>query len=822
MKISLRQIVAAGLLAIPAVLGAAGISEQKLADTALAAGDYTNAIGGYHNAMVQADQQNDPDAWADSALKLCRTYLRAGDLSKAREVLAEFRRRHPLRSAGTLPGDLLAAEGRYDEAEKAFTALAAGDPASLPAVNFSRGMMYLRAGKLDEACALFTELALGKSAWAEESRIEAVYILIRSGKNSEAEKFINSVPAEQRNRNWAVELYLVEAYLGQTAQLKQNFDAFIESRPAHPHIRLLELLSVAAETATKNGDFAFAVRCLRSALDFSPEIAVKQKLHRQLINICADHFPEQAVTEARLYVRNHPDAPERGQVMNFVAQKLRDRAKLPARAFEIFAEVALSSSFPVNDRLQAASDAIVSGSKLKKIPDLSELYIYLCHNALQPTERGLWHCRFAGYLEQNNDLSGALREYRTALQATSAAGREDVHFELMNFFLRTKDEKNMVKEAELLCNSKNLRYQADAKFLLGKTMELRGEYTTARTYYLESSRIKAGKNQENAQFLAALMAYRNNFDDDAAKEFVEFAAAHKKSELAPHALYMALEILLDDNSDLKKRAVTLFKEHHSRSDAWAYYVLNQAAEVSRTGDINHAIAELEKLEKDFTGTVVGLEITLQKAVFLNKSGKSDQALTVFSGLISNSQSPVIAAEGALYAGEILFHRGKYQDARAMFLVAARMDPATLLADIADIRAVDCILVQSASLDPEQLAETAANCEKLIAATKYPQIRLQALYKLGLCREWMGSVEAAISTFEKLLYAAREIADSGIAPEAQWCIRGTETALELLVRHRLPGALQRGMQMIKQLDKLGLKQDGMQKKFREQLEKTRRK
>ncbi|MBE6398818.1 MAG: tetratricopeptide repeat protein [Lentisphaerae bacterium] len=818
MKSFLRNIFAATVLALP-VLYAGEQPEQKLADTALAAGDYSNAIGGYHNAMLQADKLRDAEGWAQSALKLCRTYLRAGDLNNAKKVLAEFRRRHPLRSAGTLPGDLLVAEGKFAAAEQIFAAVAAGDPASLPAVNFSRGMLKLRSGDLDGAYRLFAELAAGKSEWAAEARIEALYILIRAGKNSEAEKFLKSIPKEQQNGVWAVELYLVEAYAGKTAKLKEDFDKFIESQPVHPHIRLLELLAAAAKTAEKNGDFAFAVKCLRAALDFSPKEEIGRGLHRQLIRIYADHFPELAAAEARKYAKNFPQASDRGEVFNFVGRKLLTRPAMVWQAVEIFTEAALNSFFPLADRLEAASDAISAAVKLQKAADLSELYLFLCHNSLHAAEKGLWHCRFAGFLEEQKDFDGALREYRAALQVTPAVGREKIHFELMNFFQRTGDEKNLLKEAELLSKSANMQFQADARFLLAKALEQRGEFAAARKYYLDAARVKKCKNQENAQFLAALMAYRDNFDDEAAKEFVDFAVAHEKSALTPHALYLALEILHStDNPELKEKAATLFRTKYSKSEAWAYYVLNHTGNENIAG----AITDLEKLEKNFTDSVAGLEIALQKAVFLDKNGKTDQALTIFSGLTSNNKSAIIAAEGALHAGEILFRRSEYPQARAMFLLAAKLDPETLLADIAIIRAVDCDLIQGVSPAPEVLAETTARCEQLAVNTKYPQIRLQAFYKLGLCHEWAGNFNAAVSAFEKLLYAARAIAAAGVTPEAQWCIRGTETALELLVRHRTPGALQRGMRMIRQLEYLGLKQDGMQKKFREQLDKIRRK
>ena len=119
----LQLVTAANLLICGITVAADELSEKRLGDAALSVGDYRNAISSYESALVLANDANNAEIWAESALKLGFARLCDGNLTGARAIYNEFRRRNPLRSAGTLHGDLLAAEGKYLEAERFFSTL---------------------------------------------------------------------------------------------------------------------------------------------------------------------------------------------------------------------------------------------------------------------------------------------------------------------------------------------------------------------------------------------------------------------------------------------------------------------------------------------------------------------------------------------------------------------------------------------------------------------------------------------------------------------------------------------------------------------------
>ena len=306
-----------------AALQADEASQRRLGDAALYAGDYRNAISSYRSALTLADREGNPDGWAASALNLGVALLHNGDTEAARKIYEEFRRRYPLRSAGTLPGDLLVAEGKYDEAEKFFRSLLAGDTTSADATTFSLATMYMKTGNPAKAYKLFASLAAKKdSPWHQSAVNEMIYALIRQKKPAEAVAKIGAIPPAERNVDVELLLYMAEAHSGKISNLKKNFQPFLEKMPPSPHIRVLEMLSTAADAADRAGDHAFASDILRQAGKFTMEKSIRQELHRRLILNALKYDLKEAAAEVRSFASQYPDAADRAQAVLKVAGEL--------------------------------------------------------------------------------------------------------------------------------------------------------------------------------------------------------------------------------------------------------------------------------------------------------------------------------------------------------------------------------------------------------------------------------------------------------------------------------------------------------------------
>ena len=821
----LQLVTAANLLICGITVAADELSEKRLGDAALSVGDYRNAISSYESALVLANDANNAEIWAESALKLGFARLCDGNLTGARAIYNEFRRRNPLRSAGTLHGDLLAAEGKYLEAERFFSTLTANDPVLADAATFSRGMLKLRTGNLPEAYKLFMLLAeKPESDWKYPAVNEAVYILIRMGKAASAFAELGRVPADKRSSEWELLRYFAEAESGKIDEFKSVFNTFIEKQTPRPQSRLVELLSSAAKAAVKKGDDKFAVECLTCAVEWVQEEALKRELLRRLINIYAEKSPLLALEQAEKYVSLFPSADDGGQILLNIGKLLAGKNEY-SKAFQIFTQISQNSLLKNRDRLSGAAEAIAVAGKMPENPGVDSFYLMLTTQS-DIEERIFWMVQFSNYFEKQKKYAEAGKILQQALEIAPDKIKEKLHFDLLNFFIRTGNLSGVRREADYLAGSAKPLYQATANFELGKIYEKQGNFSDSRKFYLSAGKFADTPLQKPALFSAAIMAYKMQQYAVAAGELEVFAEKYPDYSRTPEALFHAFEAY---NSSGNSKAAALvaekLKKNYAQSDALAVFFIRQALQRGNDGDLSGAIAELEKIEETFSGSPLAQEAAMHKAIFLERYGSYDEALKIFVELFSGKSSVQIAAESAIRAGEILSRRNKFAEAGKLFMLAAEKNASPLFSDVALIRAVDCVLAQN-SADHNLLNETAVKCEKLAAETRFPEIRLQALYKLGLVREQSGEYDKAVSAYEKLIYAALDTRQQGIQPDPQWCIKAVESALQLISTNQRSGALQRGMLLINRFNSLNAVDaeeiSQLKKSFRNQLKTRRRK
>ncbi len=863
MKNVLHRIILGTVLVSGCLTNAEESARRRLGDAAFYAGDYRNAISSYESAMAEALADNQPDEWADCALNLGVAYLYNGDLAKAKALLDEFRRRHPLRSTGTLEGDLLAAEGRTADAENFFKNLRTADPVMEDARLFSLGMLYMNtnrpaeayetfiriagrigsewhgeetgalreamlAGQAVEVCRIAGKLAIRPdSPWRRYAVREAVYALIRLEKISEAQEILADLPAGWLDTDIELLVFLAEAKAGKIDRFKADFAAFSEKLPENTHPRFLELLSAAAKVAAEKNDSRFAAELLARAVDLTGENHLKQELHRQLLLRLLDFAPDRAAETAQAYYRTYPQADDRLAVVFNTAGILYGKKEFrQALKLYIFLmdNTAGSKGGAAAMRLESAANAVVCAEKLKDFAALEKFTGLLVNESEQGN---LWQCRYAAFLEtngKNDDAARVLREaYTAAVNARNTAAAEKTVLLLMEFAIRRNDPA-MIREFALVLNtSSQPEYAVKAKMELGQLMENKMIYRQARQYFREAAALQVAEYTAAATFKAILMAYKDSAFPAAATaaEFLDFAIKYPEYEKTPEALFVAVELFdLAGSGEESARAAALLREKYASHPAFAVLILRQAAKYESNGS-DELISDLLKVEQNFAKSSYANEAALLRAVFIDRSGRAREALQILSTL-HDVQDKFVAAESFIRAGEILFRLGKLTEAGESFVKGAAFQVGTLQSDIALLRSGDCALAGKTPIDPAVLAECTARFAQLAAASKFLPIRLEAFYKNGVALEHAGQTAEALECYEKAVYTAVDMRSQQMYPEELWCLRSCDAALRLLAVKQHGGSFQRGMRLLELLGNILPENENipvMKENFRQQFTKN---
>ncbi len=813
MKVLLRRLLFSSAVGIAAVLSADEAIQRKLGDAAFYAGDYRNAVSSYISALELADKENNADGWAASALNLGVAYLHNGDIANAQRIYEEFIRRYPLRSAGTLPGDLLAAAGKYAEAEKFFRSLAAGDPQIADAAEFSLATLYLKTARIKEAYRLFAKLAAKKdSPWCISAGNEAIYSLIRLDRYSDALAEIGTIPPDKRNVDVELMQYLAEAYTGKTVNLEKNFRKFIEKIPPQPHVRLQELLSTAAEVARKEGNIQFAAEALRQALAFSSDEKNKENLHKALINTLLDGDQQLAAAEACSYTRLYPAASDRAMVVMAAAQRMKNPNPDALKLYSFISR----GNFSADEKIAAAMEAADVAESNREFGVLEKISDFL--SGQLPVKRKIdYQCRYAAYLEKNGKNQRAEKILHNALEAARESKNtslmEDVMLELLNFSWRNKNSIQLNQWASALENSQSALHRNSAKTALGELLDRAGKYEEARKKFLDAAKAMPEK-EAPALFMAAAMAAKSFDYAAAAKEFISLAEKYPDFAKTPEALFMAADLYSTVNDTVKAdKAADILQEKYAKSKAFAALVLRNASERGHAGDIAGALTELEKLEKAFAPSAVADEAAMLQGVFLAQSGKEIDAEKIFRRL-QKSENQHHAAESNLRLGEILKKRGDLSEAYQVFTESAKYNSGSLLSDGALLRAGDSLMAEKMPLAEEKALKAQEIFEKLAKESKFAPIRLESLYKAGKAQEYLNRKDKALTHYENTIYTAVNMIDQGMIPEPRWCEKACEDALRLIAEKDGTGSLQRGMRLIDRCRKLMLPDGEFTEKMRD--------
>ena len=840
--------------AVFTALGAFGADALSTGNRAFFAGDYRNAVRCYEDHLKKSAAAKDQESWIKGVQNLGVAYIHNGDTGKARELFDRFRAQYPDRSSGVFEGMLLAAEGRYAEAEKLLLSLKTADPESddarlfvlatvfmqtgrlLPAyqlfaeVSGTIGKTYspyavsdaveaLKSGKMNEAQQLIGRLAArAESPWKFFAASESVYALIRLNRLDEAFTVLAEIPRDRYTFNTELLQYLAEAHRGEVGNFKKNYTVFLEKMPRQISLRILELFTAAADAAAKSGDHQFAAVLLRNAINSTENTALKQKFARQLIASLSIADPDAAVTEIAGYFTIHSADPEKTVLAMNTASVLYHR-KAFAAAMKLYGFI-----WEKTQDLQALKNAVDCA---ETIPDFAALEKFNQVLFAKVPAELIFRLRYAAFLEKHGRFEAAeaqlLAAIGTAEKLKDTKNADKFKFLAMEFYLRRDNAEKIRLAAEKLEKSADKNYISAAKFEIGELLEKEGLFSRAKRYFTETESLGVPEFAPQASFKAALMSYSECSFEVAAGEFFSCAGQYPDYEKASEALFMAYSLFeLTGENDKAAEADRIMRQKYAASPAFAVLILNQAAKNARNMPVEKLLADLESVEKNFPGSSYAAEAALLRGIFTGRSGKSKEALKILQKLYTH-EDKAVAAESLLRSGEILFGEYKFTEAGELFRQSAAANPGTQSSDIAVLRAMDCILAdKSVPERQKQLELCIGTLSELAGKSRFPLIRLEAAYKAAVAMKAAGKNSEAAGAFEKNIYLAADMYEQGIAIGSIWCIKSCEAALEM-INPGDRGALAGGIRLIEVCEKILPDQDlsRMKQNFRDKISKKRR-
>ena len=814
-----RFLLATGVLLTAFRLPGAAAGEEmgaaeRLAASAAAAGDYRGAAAAFRRALLES--AGTPVDAARLRLALGSALLRSGDLAGARRTLGEFRRLYPHASPELLPGEIFAAEGRFEEARRCFRKLAedSDTPDDLRArarLASARLSLHLDASgeALGELSALKDKEAKTPAEILAEAEPVYIYTLIRLGRSGEAAKELAGRERKGESPAAALRFDLLELYRrfqagAPVAEFTVGWEKLRSAVDPHPDDLVRRILDDAAQLAQRRKEFNAALRCWTDAFHFAGSDAERRDVLKNIFYCRRAVNAEDAAETARQYRRFFPDAPDRAQLLLSAAKQLVTENKIPA-ALELFEMVSADRGVTRAERFDAARSAAVAAERIREYGKARRMLEFLEREAKSDDERGEAALLCGEYLFRRKDFEGAARRVEPLLEDHLRAVADRAAFLLLRAGIELKRIPEALKIADRLKDSPTTEYAAFADYQTAALTEAKGEFAAARKLYLGFlSRFADSRYAPAARFAAARLAERDGDFAAAAREFRSFATLYPTDPSAAAALFLAVRgaCLADDRKEAEEGLKQLLSRDAAAPERCAA-LLCFAQYLRRLG----ALDDEEKLLKLHFAVAAApadrAAMMLEKIRLLRARGRRGEAADAARKLLDEFPSSAIAADAALLAGDLLCDLGKYAEARKYFERAKTLRPAGLFGEIADGRLADCCFALSSEVrNDAELLRAVEIYNRLAENSRFPAVRLQSRFKAGQCREFLGGEAAAIDDYEQVLNYALQLRSEGGNPDFIWCSRAAHAAMRLLLNGDRPDRLQRAARIAARYRGLG--------------------
>ena len=791
-----KKFAAAAVLSViclhPATLGAfpfgrsekSGSTELRLGDTAASLGDTEQAEKYYSKAMSLSKEKN-ISLWRQCVSRLGTLYLSKNDIASAKKLLEEFREMLPADSAGTLPGEIMAAENRFAEAEKLFRDLISRNDVSADKAKFCLGEVLFKQQKFSQAYEIFDSLRKSVSElWVRRSEYALVRTLIYMNKFAEAKALLNKFSANSNDINLKKLRLQCAVQEGDLEYFKKNIVSGDTELRADDD--LYNLAGLAAEAAIKKADYKTAAEFYDDAFMFAPTPDKQRESISNAFSCYAYYDADAAAKEAERYARLFPESNKRDELILRAGSLLADKGNF-AEAVKFYLKVADDKNSMAMERSAAAFGGAIAAEKGKFFPvaeRLHKLHVTLAQS-LGNSERA--KLDYAEYFIRQNKLVQAEEILQGLIPK---ANFDDTAMQAAYRLLQTKIKLNKLSKKELpladkLGKSKNIRYSETGAFADAEIHRIaKGNHAAGRKKYQDFiAKYPQSKFVIPAKFHAAHLAGKAADYIVAAKEFISFAEQYADHKNAGAAQLMALDYFC--RADQAAQAENILKKLAAApkySEQYVSGILRLGEYLLLRGKGKEALQLVQKGTFPESQKLLNsrADILYLEARILDLLKEHKSAVAKLEKLSAEHSTAPEFCEANLLAGNICFD--KLQDFAAAEKCFKRAKESaknnSVFYYIAKGRHADSLFQTG---DKKSLASAEQSYREIANNAPIPSMRLQAAYKAALCSSEYDKFQA-MTDCKELLYSALELKNQGIVPEQLWCEKaaymGANIALNL--------------------------------------------
>ena len=777
----------AAVMLLPCSLGAffpfgdsepRGAKELTLGDTAAREGNTVLAEKYYRKALELGS--DDTNLWSKCVSRLGTVCLQNNDIASAKKLLAEFRERVPAGCAGTLPGEIMAAENDFDGAEKVFNSLIKRNDSESDRAKYCLAGVRMKQQRYQESYDIYSALRKsGNELVAKQSEYSMVQAALKLGKFEEVKKILDT---DTGNRNYKKLRLLCAVKEGDLEYFRKN--SSLNGDEKSPDDFMCSLFEQAAELFQKKGDSKFAAQLYENAFSFAADKEKKCEIIEKLFNCCSEFDAQMASAVAERYNKLFPD-DRNGTLLLMQSGDLLAANKMYKLAVKFFDKVVQDKENRLVERNDAARKGAAAAALGGLFDEAEKFYQHLISSAQNAGSQSIEKLQYAEYLlrrQMHKKADEVLLSLIGGDVFNSTTERAVYHL------LQSKSAQNSLSENELalaqnLEKSANRTYAEYGCFTVAEICNLSGRNNEeVRKKYLDFiSTYPDSKFVAQAHFQAARLAGRRGDFTAAAGEFAEFADKYSKHPNAGAARFLAIDSFCRANNS-EKAEVQLKKLSSAPDSKEAFtsavlavgeYFLNSGNTAKALDTVNQMILQHPELDRRS-------DIMFLKSRILFKKADYDAAIKELDRLCKLPDGTAELAEAHCLAGNIRFDT--YQDyaaAEKNFCKACELVKNGISGYAYSGRLADCRLNMYMQTNDTKQLESAESLYRNIAENaKLPDLRIQASYKAGYCREVAGDREKALDDYEQTLCLALTFRSFGIVPVQSWCERAAYSAINI--------------------------------------------